>query len=125
MVVVRKTKPDSHLPNRPMCSAGYTLNSAVECTIPPGEYKYVDTGIEIKVPSGTYGRITSMGAGFTSLFGIDVFEDSISDDRPMKVSVGLINHSNEDFIIEKGHGIAQLFIEKFERPKVQEVDSFD
>ena len=55
---VKRLCSEAILPRRATeWSVGYDLFSSAEVTVPPGELVCVPTGIAIKLPPGTYGRV--------------------------------------------------------------------
>jgi hypothetical protein len=57
-LLVQKLSPDARTPSRATPgSVGYDLHTTERTTIPPRERALVKTGLAIKTPPGTYGRI--------------------------------------------------------------------
>jgi len=113
-------KIDSHaiVPSRATeGSVGYDLYSTIDTFIRPGETGIISTGIAVKVPSGTYGRIAPR-SGLAAKSGIDVFGGVIDRDYTGEVKVILFNSSADDFIVKTHERVAQLIIEKNETPDV-------
>ena len=125
MLFVQKISSKSILPTRGSAgAAGYDLSSADDCMIYAGGHINVPTGLKIKVPSGTYGRIAPR-SGIAFRHGIDVLAGVIDEDYRGEVQVILINHGANDFHINCGDRIAQLVLEKIETPEVKHVVSLD
>lgn len=91
-------------------SAGYDLYSTVDECIKPNERKLIDTGMQLEIPFGVYGRIAPR-SGLAVKFGVDVMAGVIDPDYRGNIKVLLINHGDTDFIIHKGDRIAQLIFE--------------
>ncbi|KAJ9084887.1 Deoxyuridine 5'-triphosphate nucleotidohydrolase, variant 2 [Entomophthora muscae] len=71
-----------------LLAAGYDIFSSQEITIPKGGRAAVETGVSIKVPSGTYGRVAPR-SGLTFKHGIDTGAGVIDEDYtvlPLKSS---------------------------------------
>lgn len=97
-------------------SAGYDLSSAFDYVIQPGGRTNVDTGLQIHLPTGCYGRLASR-SGLATM-GIDVCAGVIDPDYQGRVIVLLHNSGKEPFVIKPGDRIAQLICEKFESPDI-------
>ena len=106
--------------------AGMDLYSAEYLVLKPGERKVVSAGIKIAVPEGYEAQIRPK-SGLTLNHGITVLNTPGTIDAGYRGTVGviLINHSNEDFKIEKGSKIAQIVINKIETVEVEEVEELD
>jgi dUTP pyrophosphatase len=105
-------------------AAGYDLTSVEECVILPGRRAVVATGISLKVPEGTYGRIAPR-SGLAVKHGIQVGAGVIDSDYTGEVKVVLFNHNNKKYSIKPGFRIAQLILEQCVTPEVVEVDDLD
>lgn len=85
----------------------------------------IETGLSIRCPPGTYGRIAPR-SGLASEFGIDVLAGVIDPRYTGEIKVCLINLSNENFVVEGGTRIAQIIFEKIEcPPTMREVEFFE
>lgn len=97
--------------------AGYDLSSVEDLTIAPASRALISTGLKVKLPPGTYGRIaprsglsvkgTSVGAGVCDLLYKGEYK------------VLLFNHSDTPLHIHAGDRIAQLVIEVIKTPPVR------
>ncbi len=96
--------------------AGMDLQSRVDCTINPGEFVQVPTGIAIALPPGLVGYVNPR-SGLARLYGITVLNaDGVIDSGYRgEIAVILINHGSRPFSIKKGDRIAQLIIHRFEQ----------
>jgi len=105
-------------------SAGYDLYSTETLTLLPGERKLVGTGLSIKLPEGTYGRIAPR-SGMAVKY-IDVCAGVIDSDFRNQVKVLLQNaHTQNSYEINCGDRIAQLILESIVTPEVREVEELD
>ena len=104
-------------------AAGYDLYVYEGGILMPGETKLFDTGISIKVPEGTYGRIAPRSS--VSKKGILVNAGVIDRDYRGPVKIMLHNLSNNDYVINKNDRIAQLILEQIKTPPVQLVEELD
>lgn len=117
--------PFAKIPRRANANdAGYDLSSAEVVSIQPGERKIVDTGIIVRVPEGTYGRVAPR-SGLAAKYGIDCLAGVIDRGYSANVKVILLNTGSAVFDIKIGDRIAQLVLEKIETPNVEVVTSLD
>jgi len=104
-------------------AAGYDLYSYESETVVPKQIKLIDTGISIRVPEGTYGRIAPRSS--VSKKGILINAGVIDRDYRGPVKVMVHNLSNNDYVINKNDRIAQLILEKIKTPPVELVEELD
>ena len=104
-------------------AAGYDLYSYENQTITPNKIKLIDTGISIRVPEGTYGRIAPRSS--VSKKGILINAGVIDRDYRGPVKVMVHNLSNNDYVINKNDRIAQLILEQIKTPPVELVEELD
>ena len=120
---VKKLHPDAQLPRLGSeLAAGFDLASvADEIVVRARGVALIPTGLAVQLPPSTYGRL----AGRSSLalkHSIGVGGGVIDEDYRGEIGVILFNHSpTEDFTVEKGDRIAQLIVQKIERPTIVEV----
>jgi len=106
--------------------AGLDLYSAENYTLKPGERKIISTGIKMAVPEGFEAQVRPK-SGLAAKHGISVVNTPGTIDSGYRGIVGviLINHGNEEFIIEKNMKIAQMVINKIEIADIEEVQELD
>ena len=93
-------------------AAGYDLYSIEEGEIPPQERKMLDTGIQMEIPKGYYGRIAPR-SGLALKNGIDVMAGVIDSDYRNNIKCILLNtDKNNIYKYNIGDKIAQIIIEK-------------
>lgn len=96
-------------------SAGLDLQAALreneQITLKSGERGLVPTGIALQLPQGYEAQIRPR-SGLALKHGITVLNSpgTIDADYRGEVSVLLINHGHEPFVIERGLRIAQMVI---------------
>ena len=99
-------------------SAGMDLRAYVEgpITLSPGERKLIKTGLHIELPEGYEAQVRPR-SGLAFKKGITVLNSPGTIDADYRGDIGviLINHSNEEFVVNSGDRIAQLVISKFEK----------
>ena len=101
-------------------AAGFDLYAAEDLSIPPGTSKLVNTGIRIKSPHGTYGRIAPRSG--LALKGIHVGAGVIDRDYSGLIKILLHNTSDCDFRVTTGDRIAQLILERIASADIEIVD---
>ncbi len=109
-------------------SAGMDLLAAIDAplTIKAGERAIVPTGIAIALPAGFEAQIRPR-SGLAAKNGITVLNSpgTIDADYRGEIKAILINHSAEDFTIERGMRIAQMVIAKYESVQFSVCENLD
>ena len=97
-------------------SAGMDIYANVdECTLHPGHWDAIPTGIFLEIPEGYECQVRPR-SGLAFKNGITVLNSpgTIDSDFRGEVKVILINHGNIPFVIQQGDRIAQLVFNKVE-----------
>lgn len=109
-------------------SSGMDLFAAIShpISIKKGEVSIIPTGIAIALPTGFEAQIRPR-SGLAAKFGITVLNTpgTIDSDYRGEIKAILINHGQEDFVVERGMRIAQMVVAKYERIVLEEVSSLD
>ena len=108
-------------------SAGYDLHTVEAGIIPPSGTVGFDTGIAIKPPINTYGRIASR-SGLAMKHNIETKAGVIDADYTGTVRIILHNFGCTSYTVRKGDRIAQLVLEQHKTPPtkcIQELESTD
>jgi dUTP pyrophosphatase len=106
-------------------AAGLDLVAAVAAeaplTLAPGERALVPTGLAMALPSGFEGQVRPR-SGLALKHGVTVLNSpgTIDADYRGEVSVILINHGAEPFVIRRGERIAQLVVAPVQRARMLE-----
>jgi len=101
-------------------SAGMDLLAAVPedavFTLAPGEFKLMPTGLSLALPEGYEAQVRPR-SGLAFKHGVTVLNSpgTIDADYRGEVSVLLINHGKEPFVITRGMRIAQMVIAAYAR----------
>ncbi len=94
-------------------ASGMDLRANLEAplTLPPGQRVLVGTGLRLAVPQGFEAQIRPR-SGLAFKHGVTVLNSpgTIDSDYRGEVKVLLINHSDQDFVIQNGERIAQLVV---------------
>lgn len=109
-------------------SAGMDLLAAIDApiTLAAGETTLVKTGLAMALPEGYEAQVRPR-SGLALKSGVTVLNTpgTIDADYRGEVGVILINHSKQDFVIERGMRIAQMVIAPYTRAQWQPVESLD
>lgn len=123
-IAIKRLHGEAHVPQFAHATdAGADLYSIEEATLLPGERVLIGTGLALALPEG-YAAFVQPRSGLAVKNGISVVNTPGTIDAGYRgeLKVILINHDlNETFFIAKGDRIAQLVIQKVERPLFQEV----
>jgi dUTP pyrophosphatase len=102
-------------------AAGLDLYSADGYVVMPGHRVVVSTGISVKLPVGTYGRVAPR-SGLAVKHGLDILAGVIDPDYTGELKVVLVNTDMRvPFFIKPGYRIAQLIMECYVPVTVEEV----
>ncbi len=109
-------------------SAGMDLCAAIDAplTLKRGERALVPTGIAIALPAGFEAQIRPR-SGLAAKNGVTVLNSpgTIDADYRGEIKAILINHGNEDFVIERGMRVAQMVIARYEAAQWSVKESLD
>lgn len=122
IVKVKKLKKDAKLPTHGHPGdAGMDFYTAETVTFAPGVQERVHTGVAIEIPKGYVGLIWDKSSISFNL-GLKVFGGVVDAGYRGEIIMCLLNTSNKKVILEKGHKVAQMIIQKFEHCDILEVD---
>ena len=95
-------------------------------TIPPGERRFVKTGLALAIPDGFEGQVRPR-SGLALRHGIGIVNSpgTIDSDYRGEIGIVLVNHGNEPFLVEPLARIAQLVIAPVARAELTLVASLD
>jgi dUTP pyrophosphatase len=107
-------------------AAGMDLVAAEELILRPGARAAVATGFSVAIPPG-YEIQVRPRSGLALKYGITVpnTPGTIDSDYRGEVKVILINHSDDNFPIQRGDRIAQLVLAPVTLARWDEVDELD
>jgi dUTP pyrophosphatase len=126
IVLVKRLDPDLPLPRRAHPGdAGVDLHAAHDAVIPPaGGRVAVATGLAIALPAGLVGLVHPR-SGLARNHGVTVLNAPGTVDAGYRgeLSVTLLNTDpKEPFQVTRGDRIAQLVVQRFEEPRLVEVE---
>jgi dUTP pyrophosphatase len=123
-VLIRRLDPDLPLPQRAHPGdAGWDLFAAADVHIPAGQRVVVGTGVCIALPDG-YAGFVHPRSGLAARHGLTVVNAPGTVDAGYRgeIKVILLNTDAEDPVaIRRGDRIAQLVVQRVERPVFREV----
>lgn len=100
--------------------AGADLRSPIDAVVPAMGSRVIDTGVHIQLPRGYVGMLKSK-SGMNVKHDI-TSEGVIDEGYTGAIKVKLYNHSEKDYVIERGDKITQLVILPCEYVKFDLVD---
>ena len=103
--------------------AGADLRSPVDTVVPAMGSRVIDTGVHIQLPHGYVGMLKSK-SGLNVKHDI-TSEGVIDEGYTGAIKVKLYNHSEKDYVIERGDKITQLVILPCEYVKFDLVDCLE
>lgn len=109
-------------------AAGMDLRAAVPAdapmTLKPGKRAMVPTGLSIALPAGYEAQIRPR-SGLAAKHGVTCLNTpgTVDADYRGEVKIILINHGEEDFIIQRGERIAQMVIAPVTQAEMNVVDA--
>lgn len=109
-------------------SAGMDLRAAVDepVTLKPGERKLIPTGLQMALPEGFEAQVRPR-SGLALKNGITLLNSpgTIDADYRGELKVIMINHGQDDFIIQFGDRIAQMVVAPVAQLAVAETETLD
>jgi dUTP pyrophosphatase len=120
-IKIKKINKDAKLPTHGHHGdAGMDFYASETVIFTPGKLARVPTGVAIEIPEGCVGLIWDKSSVSFNL-GLKIMGGVIDSSYRGEVIMCLLNTSQKEVIIEKGHKIAQMIIQKFEHCDILEV----
>lgn len=121
-IKVKKLKENAKLPTHGHPGdAGIDFYALETVIFAPGKQERVPTGVAIEIPEGFVGLIWDKSSISFNL-GLKIFGGVIDAGYRGEIIMCLLNTSKKEVVLEKGHKIAQMIIQKFEDCDILEVD---
>ena len=118
---IKKLDPDAIIPQYAHTDdAGMDFYAIETIALKPGERIGVSTGLAIEIPEGYVGLVWDK-SGISINDGIKTLGGVIDAGYRGEIKIGIINLSSTDYVLKKGHKIAQILIQKVEQPDIIEV----
>lgn len=118
---VKKLNSDAKLPTHGHPGdAGMDFYCVEDVIFPAGKQAGVHTGIAVEIPEGHVGLLWDKSSISFNL-GLKVMGGVIDSSYRGEVIMNLLNTSNKEVLLTKGHKVAQMLIQKFEHCDILEV----
>jgi dUTP pyrophosphatase len=104
--------------------AGFDLFSISKVVVKKHGRAEIKTGIAMKIPKGHVGLIWDK-SGVAIKFGIKTMGGVVDSGYRGEIIVGVYNASDQDYIFEEGHKVAQMLIQSVENPQIKIVKELD
>ena len=122
---IKKINPGAILPNYSYDDdAAFDLYSIENIEILPNQRVQIPTGIAMEIPQGNVGLIWDK-SGLSHKHGLKTLGGVVDSGYRGEVKIGLINLGTEKYIVEKGHKVVQMIIQKKETCEIVEVENLD
>ena len=121
-IKVKKINKDAKLPTHGHPGdAGMDFYALENVVFPSLKQERVHTGVVVEIPEGCVGLIWDK-SGVSFNMGLKIMGGVIDAGFRGEIVMNLFNTKNEEVILEKGHKIAQMLIQKFEHCDIVEVE---
>ncbi len=100
--------------------AGMDLCTTTKIILRPGRTATVPTGIACQLPRGTVGLVWDK-SGLATRHGLKVLGGVIDEGYRGEIMVGLANLGTKTVTLDVGHKVAQMLIQKIDRPTIRKV----
>lgn len=119
---VKKLREDAKLPTHGHPGdAGMDFYAIEDVVFLPGKQARVHTGVAVEIPEGHVGLIWDKSSVSFNM-GLKVMGGVIDSEYRGEIIMNLLNTSDKEVLMEKGHKVAQMIIQKFEHCDIVEVD---
>jgi len=120
---IQKLHPDAVMPAYAHHDdAGMDLFSIEDVVVLPQQRVQIATGIAMEIPEGHVGLIWDK-SGVSHKGGIKTLGGVIDSGYRGEIKIGVVNLSDEPYVFEAGHKVAQLLIQRVEQPVIVEVET--
>jgi len=121
-IKVKRIIEDAKLPTHGHSGdAGMDFYAVESVVFPPFKQERVHTGIAVEIPEGYVGLIWDKSSISFNL-GLKIMGGVIDSGYRGEIIMNLLNVSDKEVTLEKGHKIAQMLIQKFEHCDILEVE---
>jgi dUTP pyrophosphatase len=121
-IKIKKLKEDAILPTHGhRGDAGIDFYTNENVFFKAGAQERVPTGIAVEIPDGYCGLIWDKSS-ISFKYGLKIMGGVIDSGFRGEIVMSLINLSDKDFTLEKGHKVAQMIIQKYEDCDILKVE---
>ena len=118
---VKKLYDDAKLPTKGHPGdAGLDFYAYETVVFKPGDQMRVHTGVAVEIPDGCVGLIWDKSS-ISFNMRLKVFGGVIDSGYRGEIIMSLLNTGDKEVVLEKGHKVAQMIIQKFEDCDIVEV----
>lgn len=115
---IKKLHPDAVLPRFALPGdAGMDLFAVESHEIKPNQIAHIPTGIAMELPRGHVGLVWDK-SGLSHKHGLKTLGGVLDGGYRGDITIGLINLSDKNYLVQKGDKVAQILIQKIEQPKI-------
>ncbi|OGI75965.1 hypothetical protein A3C67_01190 [Candidatus Nomurabacteria bacterium RIFCSPHIGHO2_02_FULL_42_19] len=100
--------------------AGMDFYTVEDVIFPAGKQNEVHTGIAVEIPEGHVGLIWDKSSISFNL-GLKVMGGVVDSSYRGEIIMNFLNTSGKDILLEKGHKVAQMLVQKFEHCDIVEI----
>ena len=119
---VKKLHKDAKLPTHGHPGdAGLDFYALEEVRFPPNKQMRVHTGLAVEIPDGYVGLVWDKSS-ISFNFGLKAVGGVIDASYRGELVMSMLNMTDKEVIIEKGHKIVQMLIQKFEHCDIVETE---
>ena len=126
-IKIKRLNENAILPEKQHDSdAGYDLHSIEDIILKPNQIYKVKTGIAIQIPNN-YGGLVLPRSGLSSKYGISLINTPglIDPGYRGELLIPLINHSSNEYTINKNERVAQLILIDIPEVKIEVTSDLD
>ena len=126
-IKIKRLNENAILPEKQHDSdAGYDLHSIEEIILKPNKIYKVRTGIAIQIPNN-YAGLVLPRSGLSSKYGISLINTPglIDSGYRGELLIPLINHSSNEYTINKTERVAQLILLEIPEVKIEVTSDLD
>lgn len=121
-IKIKKLHKDAKLPTHGHPGdAGIDFYTVENVLFPALGRMQVHTGIAVEIPEGYVGLVWDKSS-IAFKHGLKIMGGVIDSSYRGEMIMSLRNLSDKDFLLEKGHKVAQMLIQKFEHCDILEVE---
>ena len=101
--------------------AGMDFYAVEDVIFTPGKQERVHTGVAVEIPEGYVGLIWDKSS-ISFNMGLKIMGGVIDSSYRGELIMNLLNVGDKEIVLEKGHKVAQMLVQKFEHCDILEVD---
>ena len=121
-IKIKKLHKDAKLPTHGHPGdAGMDFYAIEDVIIPAGKQARINTGVAVEIPEGHVGMVWDKSSISFNL-GLKIMGGVIDSGYRGEIIMNMLNTSDKDVLLTKGHKVAQMLIQKFEHCDIVEVE---